>query len=238
MSARSVPVVEARSIAKAYGEGLSQTSVLHGVDLTVGAGEIVALEGPSGSGKSTLLNVLGCLDRPSSGVCLLGGQDVSKLTREAQAWVRLHYIGFVFQSFHLLAHASALENVTLPLFYAGVPRAERERRGMALLESLGLAERASYRPSQLSGGQKQRVAIARGLACNPTLLLADEPTGALDSHTGAEILELLLSMRRTEHLTIVLVTHDASIARRADRRIVMRDGRIVEVEVEDARKAD
>lgn len=220
------PVIEARGIAKSYGLPPAQTLVLHAVDLVVERGEIVALLGPSGSGKSTLLNILGCLDRPTRGKCWLGGADVSSLGRRAQAWVRLHYIGFVFQSFHLISHATALENVALPLFYSGVPRAEREAAAMALLERMGIADRATYRPAQLSGGQKQRVAIARGLACRPKLLLADEPTGALDTRTGEEILRLLLDLRESEDLAIVLVTHDESIAEHADRRVYLRDGRI------------
>ncbi len=223
-------VIEARGITKAYGPPSAQTKVLDGVDLTVLRREIVALQGPSGSGKSTLLNIVGCLDRPTSGVCLLGGQDVSQLGREAQAWVRLHYIGFVFQSFHLVAYASALENVAMPLYYAGVARAERERLALSLLERMGLEDRASHRPAQLSGGQKQRVAIARGLACRPKLLLADEPTGALDTRAGAEILRLLIELRASESLTILIVTHDPTVAKKADRRVVMRDGRVVEME--------
>jgi len=222
------PVIEARDLAKVYGQPPAQTTVLDGVDLLVRRGEIVAIEGASGSGKSTLLNILGCLDRPTRGTCLLGGSDVSTLGREAQAWVRRHYIGFVFQSFHLIAHASALENAAMPLYYAGVRRAERERIAHALLARMGLADHVGYRPAQLSGGQKQRVAIARGLACGPKVLLADEPTGALDSQSGAEILRLLVELRAADDLTIVLVTHDPAIARRADRRVLMRDGRIVQ----------
>lgn len=222
------PVIEARGIAKSYGVFPAETLVLEAVDLVVRRGEIVALLGPSGSGKSTLLNIIGCLDRPTSGTCLLGGSDVSLLGRRAQAWVRLHYVGFVFQSFHLIAHASALENVALPLFYAGVPREERENTAMALLQRMGIPDRAKYRPSQLSGGQKQRVAIARGLACRPKLLLADEPTGALDTRTGEEILQLLLDLRETDDLAIVLVTHDEHIAQHADRRVYLRDGRIAQ----------
>lgn len=221
------PVVEARAIGKRYGVPPAETPVLDSIDLVVRRGEIVALLGPSGSGKSTLLNILGCLDRPSSGDCWLGGTSVSSLGREAQAWVRLHYIGFIFQSFHLISNATALENVALPLFYAGVGRTERDHAARALLDRMGMSDRESYRPAQLSGGQKQRVAIARGLACRPKLLLADEPTGALDTRTGEEILQLLLELRRTEELAIVLVTHDEKIAEHADRRVYLCDGRIV-----------
>jgi len=229
-SSLETPVLEAKGIAKSYGHASTQTPVLRGIDLVVRRGEIVALVGPSGCGKSTLLNVLGCLDRADEGLYLLGGRDVSKLDPVSQAWVRLHHIGFVFQSFHLIAYASALENVGLPLYYAGMARPERDERSIALLGRLGLAERAHHRPSELSGGQKQRVAIARALACRPKLLLADEPTGALDSKAGREILELLIGLRDSEQLAILLVTHDSNVAKMADRRVVMRDGRIVETE--------
>ncbi|MCS6798250.1 MAG: ABC transporter ATP-binding protein [Myxococcota bacterium] len=221
-----VPAVELRGLVKTYDEGELSVPVLRGIDLCIEPGEFVSLRGPSGSGKSTLLNILGCLDRPTAGRYVLGGTDVSALTREEQAWVRLHHIGFVFQSFHLLPDATAAENVVLPLFYAGVRRAERERRARELLERVGLAHRFDHVPSRLSGGERQRVAIARALACRPRLLLADEPTGALDSRTGASILELLLDLHRRERLTIVLVTHDPGVAEAASRRIFMRDGRI------------
>src|SRR5262245_9142770 len=170
------PIVEARGIVKTYGSSAAPLSVLQGVDLTIHRGEIVALEGRSGSGKSTLLNILGCLDRPDSGTYHLSGSDVSTLGPSEQAWVRLHYIGFVFQSFHLIPRATALENVALPLYYAGTARAAREEAARFLLARVGLADRVLHRPSELSGGQRQRVALARALACGPRLLLADEPT--------------------------------------------------------------
>jgi ABC-type lipoprotein export system ATPase subunit len=222
-----VPVVEVRDLHKVYAEGALQVPVLRGVDARIEAGEVVALMGPSGSGKSTLLNILGCLDRPSAGHYLLGGRDVSTLSRVEQAWVRLHYIGFVFQAFHLIGDASVLENVALPLQYAGVARAERERRARSLLERVGLADRLHHLPNQLSGGQRQRVAIARSLANGPRLLLADEPTGALDTRTGEEVLRLLGELHEESQLTIILVTHDEEVAEFAQRVIRIRDGLVV-----------
>ncbi len=224
------PMVELTQLRKEYRLDGEAIEVLGGVDLRIRAGEVVALRGPSGSGKSTLLNILGCLDRPSSGRYVLGGRDVSALSRVAQAWVRLHFIGFVFQSFNLIARASAVENVALPLYYAGVPRKRREELAGDLLEQVGLSNRATHLPSQLSGGQCQRVALARALACGPRLLLADEPTGALDSHSGAEVLDLLLRLQRRQRLTVVLVTHDPAVAAVADRQVRLLDGHVVEAE--------
>ena len=183
---------------KTYELGPISVPVLRGVDLTVAEGEVVALMGPSGSGKSTLLNILGCLDRPTSGEYILGGRDVSTLDRDEQAWVRLHYLGFVFQAFHLIGDNSVLENVALPLYYAGLTPKERIERAKALLDRVGLSDRLDHRPNQLSGGQRQRVAIARSLANSPKLLLADEPTGALDTKTGEEVLALLARAARRE----------------------------------------
>jgi putative ABC transport system ATP-binding protein len=223
-------MVELTQLRKEYRLDGEAIEVLGGVDLRIRAGEVVALRGPSGSGKSTLLNILGCLDRPSSGRYVLGGRDVSALSRVAQAWVRLHFIGFVFQSFNLIARASAVENVALPLYYAGVPRKRREELAGDLLEQVGLSNRATHLPSQLSGGQCQRVALARALACGPRLLLADEPTGALDSHSGAEVLDLLLRLQRRQRLTVVLVTHDPAVAAVADRQVRLLDGHVVEAE--------
>jgi putative ABC transport system ATP-binding protein len=224
------PIVEARGLVKTYGRAPARVAVLQGVDLRIDRGEIVALEGRSGSGKSTLLNILGCLDRPDGGSYRLGGSDVSKLGRSQQAWVRLHYIGFVFQSFHLIPRATALDNVALPLYYAGVGRAEREDAARRLLSRVGLADRVLHRPSELSGGQKQRVALARALACGPKLLLADEPTGALDTRAGTDILRLLGELRDSDALTVAVVTHDPAVAATADRRVRIHDGRIVEEE--------
>ena len=178
-------------------------------------------------GKSTLLNILGCLDRPTRGHYWLGGRDVSGLDRTAQAWVRLHYIGFIFQTFHLIAHSTALENVALPMHYAGIDKDTAVERARSLLGRVGLAHRLDHRPNQLSGGQRQRVAVARALACNPRLILADEPTGALDTRTGQEILALLLELHVEQNLTLVLVTHDSAVAKVAHRQIEIRDGRVV-----------
>src|SRR5262245_56068064 len=220
-------VIKAVGLWKIYQEGGSPLPVLRGVDLSIGSGEIVALRGPSGSGKSTLLNILGCLDRPTRGRYWLGGKDVSKLDATAQAWVRLHYIGFIFQTFHLISHSTALENVALPLHYAGVDREEAHARARGLLERVGLGHRLDHRPNQLSGGQRQRVAVARSLACKPRLILADEPTGALDQRTGQEILELLLELHDETGMTLVLVTHDHSVASVAHGQVELRDGLIV-----------
>lgn len=203
------------------------TPVLDDVSMTVQSGDIVALMGPSGSGKSTLMNILGCLDGPTAGSYSLGGKDVSILSSQERAWVRLHYIGFIFQSFHLISDHTVLENVTLPLYYAGVDRHEREARAVELIERVGLGHRLNHRPAQLSGGEKQRVAIARAVSCQPRLLLADEPTGALDTKTGNEVMELLLEIHETRSLTLIIVTHDPEIAEFCYRKINLRDGKIV-----------
>ncbi|MET0340874.1 MAG: ABC transporter ATP-binding protein [Polyangiales bacterium] len=219
--------IEIRALHKEYGAGDHKVPVLRGVDFAIEKGEIVALMGPSGSGKSTLLNIIGCLDRPTRGAYLLGGRDVSTLSRSEQAWVRLHYLGFIFQSFHLLSDSSVLENVAMPLYYAGVPREEREARAQVLIERVGLGERITHRPSELSGGQRQRVAIARSLVNRPKVLLADEPTGALDTPTGVEVLALLRELHAETGLTMLLVTHDDDVAQAAHRTIYMRDGLVV-----------
>lgn len=201
--------------------------VLDDVSIDVASGEIVALMGPSGSGKSTLMNILGCLDGPTRGTYSLGGRDVSTLTVRERAWVRLHYIGFIFQSFHLIGDHTVLENVTLPLYYAGVDRHEREARAVELIERVGLGHRLGHRPAQLSGGEKQRVAIARAVSGQPRLLLADEPTGALDTRTGNEVMELLLELYDARALTLIIVTHDPEIAEYCHRQIFLRDGKVV-----------
>ena len=220
------PVISMRNVSKSYVLEQTQVSALQGVSLEVQRGEFVTIVGPSGSGKSTLMNLIGCLDRPTSGEYQLVGQLVSQMNRKEQARIRNRYIGFVFQGFNLLPGASALSNVALPLIYAGVGQAEREERARQMLQLLGLGKRLYHHPAQLSGGQQQRVAIARALINHPSLLLADEPTGALDSKTGAEIMELFHALHQ-RGLTIVLVTHDPTIAATAERQIVLHDGHIV-----------
>jgi len=233
----AAPIVELEKVERVYAEGPLHVPALRGIDLLVAYGEVIALTGPSGSGKSTLLNILGCLDRPTRGHYRLGGRDVSALDRAEQAWVRLHYIGFIFQSFHLVSGLTALENVALPLYYAGMPHAQRDLRAAALLGRVGLADWIHHRPSQLSGGQRQRVAIARALSCEPNLLLADEPTGALDSRAGKEVMSLLGELHEERGLTIVLVTHDPQVAACAHRQISLLDGAIVSDQSEDAHAA-
>jgi ABC-type lipoprotein export system ATPase subunit len=200
---------------------------LRGIDLTVARGEFLAIMGPSGSGKSTLMNIIGCLDVPSGGRYRIDGVDVATLDATGRAKLRLDKLGFVFQGFHLLTRMTALENVMLPLAYAGVPRAERERRAEAALAEVGLAQRARHRPSELSGGQQQRVAIARALINRPPVLLADEPTGALDTRTGQEIMALFERLKLAGH-TVVLITHEPEIAAHADRVVHIRDGLLAE----------
>jgi putative ABC transport system ATP-binding protein len=223
---RRPPIVLVRNLTKVYRLGETSVPALRGVSLTVGAGEFVAIMGPSGSGKTTFMNLLGCLDRPTSGDYWLVGRKVSQMTPDELADVRNRRIGFVFQGFHLLARSTALQNVALPLMYAGLSRAEQERRARRALELVGLGSRLHHRPSQLSGGQQQRVAIARALVNNPALLLADEPTGNLDSRTSIEIMAILQALN-ARGLTIVLVTHEADIAAYAHRRVLFRDGQIV-----------
>jgi len=218
-------IVEAHGIRKEFPN--MTAPVLDDVSMTIDSGEIVALRGPSGSGKSTLLNIIGCLDGPTRGTYSLGGRDVSTLNRRDRAWVRLHYIGFVFQSFHLISDNTVLENVTLPLYYAGLGRDEREGRAVELLERVGLGHRMTHRPAQLSGGEKQRVAIARAVAGKPRLLLADEPTGALDTKTGKEVMDLLLEVHAAGSLTLVIVTHDPEVAEFCHRQVFLRDGKII-----------
>ena len=213
-------------VSKTYNLGEVQVHALRGVSLEIGAGEFVAVMGASGSGKSTLMNILGCLDRPTKGRYLLDGTDVSGLTKRELAKIRNRKIGFVFQQFNLLARTSALENVELPTIYAGIPLAERAVRAQQALERVGLAERAHHFPSQLSGGQQQRVAIARGLVNNPSILLADEPTGNLDSRTSVEIMDIFQRLNQEHGLTVVIVTHEPDIARYVKRALDFRDGRL------------
>jgi putative ABC transport system ATP-binding protein len=219
-------MVVAEHLVKQYGVGSAALRALDDVSLNIERGEFVAVMGASGSGKSTLMNILGCLDRPTSGRYLLAGRDVSRLQRAQLAEVRNSLLGFVFQNFNLLARTSALENVELPLIYAGLNRRERAERAQHALERVGLSDRVQHRPAQLSGGQQQRVAIARAIVNHPSLLLADEPTGNLDSRTGVQVMALFQELWQSG-LTIVYVTHDAEIARYASRVIVLRDGRIL-----------
>jgi ABC-type lipoprotein export system ATPase subunit len=218
------PVIATRGLRKVYSAGTeAEVVALHDVDLEIAAGELVAIMGPSGSGKSTLMNLLGCLDTPTAGEYRCDGVDVARLDDEARARLRLDKIGFVFQGFNLLPRMDALENVAMPLAYTGLLREERLRRAREALAAVGLSERRHHLPNALSGGQQQRVAIARALINRPPLLLADEPTGALDSKTGEEILALFKALQRDGH-TVVLITHDADVAAHAGRIFVMRDG--------------
>ncbi len=219
-------VIALRDVTRVYGKGDAMVRALDGVTLDVAQGEFVAIMGPSGSGKSTALNVMGCLDRPSSGQYLFKGVDVANLTRDQRALLRRHYLGFVFQGYNLLPRTTALQNVELPMIYQGRARAEREARAIAALEKVGLAHRAHHDPSQMSGGEQQRVAIARALAGGPSLVLADEPTGNLDTKRSTEIVELLQQLNREDGLTIVMVTHEDDMAEYADRLIWMVDGRV------------
>ncbi len=218
--------IRLENVSKTYNLGEVQVQALRGVSLEINAGEFVAVMGASGSGKSTLMNILGCLDRPTKGRYLLDGTDVSGLTKRELAKIRNQKIGFVFQQFNLLARTSALENVELPTIYAGIPFAERAVRAQQALERVGLAERAHHFPSQLSGGQQQRVAIARGLVNNPSILLADEPTGNLDSRTSVEIMDIFQRLNQEHGLTVVIVTHEPDIARYVKRALDFRDGRL------------
>lgn len=220
-------LLQARELCKSYAMGDAAVHALRGVTLDIEEGEFVAIMGASGSGKSTLMNILGCLDAPSSGTYRLAGQAVHGLALDRLAAIRNRTIGFVFQQFHLLPRTNALENVELPLVYAGVGAGQRRTRAMAALQAVGLHERAGHTPAQLSGGQQQRVAIARALVNQPRLILADEPTGALDSHTSEGIMRLLAELNQ-QGITVVLVTHEAEIAAWARRRIVFRDGLILE----------
>jgi putative ABC transport system ATP-binding protein len=220
-----VPVIRVEGLSKEYRMGEETVHALRGVDLEIARNEYVAVMGPSGSGKSTFMNLIGCLDTPSGGEYWLNGQPAARMTDDQLAGIRNREIGFVFQSFNLLARSTALENVELPLVYSGLPRSERRARAAEMLERVGLGDRMGHKPNELSGGQRQRVAIARALATRPALLLADEPTGALDSRTGTEIMALFAELH-DEGQTIMLVTHEADIAAHAERMLVLRDGLI------------
>lgn len=220
-------ILQMRDIYKIYGEGSTEVKALNGVSLSIDAGEFVAVMGPSGSGKSTCVNILGCLDVPTYGEYLFRGVDVSKLSLDELALLRRHFMGFVFQSFNLLPRVSALNNVELPLIYAGIKRAQRQKMALQALKIVGLDKRATATPNQLSGGQQQRVAIARALVTQPSLLLADEPTGNLDSAMADEIMQELIKVRDESGITIIMVTHEASIARYAERVLYFVDGQLV-----------
>lgn len=225
-------ILEMKNVCKIYRhEGGVEVPALIDVDFSMEAGEYTAIMGPSGSGKSTMMNLIGCLDQATSGTLILDGSDISKCSDNEMADIRLHKIGFIFQSFHLLPGQSALENVALPLSYAGVPKKERLQRAEQMLERVGLAERMRFKPTQLSGGQKQRVAIARALINQPKILLADEPTGALDSKTGAQIMDLFEELNE-EGVTVLVITHDLKVAKRARRMVEIYDGMVHDPQAE------
>ncbi|RLI91522.1 MAG: lipoprotein-releasing system ATP-binding protein LolD [Candidatus Altiarchaeales archaeon] len=224
------PIIELRDVWKIYKMGNVEVPALRGLTMKVYPHEFVAIMGPSGSGKSTAMNMIGCLDVPTKGEIYLDGEDVSRLSESDLAQIRGRKIGFIFQTFNLMPRLTALENVMLPMTFQDIPRYERERRAKKLLEDVGLGKRIYHKPSELSGGERQRVAIARSLANNPRVILADEPTGNLDSKMGREIMEMLLELHNSNGKTIVMVTHDESLSRYADKIIHLRDGRITEVE--------
>jgi putative ABC transport system ATP-binding protein len=231
-------VIELENIHKTYAMGDVQVHALRGVSLTIREGEFVAIMGASGSGKSTTMNIIGCLDRPTRGTYILAGQDVSEMSKDERADIRSRKIGFVFQGFNLLSRTSALENVELPMLYAGITGADRHKRATESLAAVGLAGREQNHPNQLSGGQQQRVAVARALVNNPALILADEPTGNLDSRTSVEVMEIFQRLNRDRGITLVLVTHEPDIAQYAQRIVIFKDGKIrKDYRVEDQRDA-
>lgn len=236
MEVQDTPAIELHNVTKVYGRGRTAVDALRGIDLTVMRGEYVAVLGPSGSGKSTLMNIIGCLDRPTSGTYRLGGVDVTTLSDNDLAEIRNRQIGFVFQNFNLLQRATALENVELPLLYRGLGKRRRRQLAAQMLERVDLADRMHHTPSQLSGGEQQRVAIARALVTDPLILLADEPTGNLDSARSAEILKIFDELH-AEGRTIVMITHERDVAERAGRRVRIRDGEIVGEERSEAETA-
>lgn len=224
MTHTDTPVIELRETRKYYGTGDATAYALRGVDLKIHQGEFVAIMGPSGSGKSTAMNIIGCLDTPTEGKYLFEGIDVGMLSRDQRALLRRNYIGFIFQGFNLLGKTSAIENVELPLLYRGVPASERREKAMEALRSVGLENVAHHTPGELSGGQQQRVAIARAIVTNPLVLLADEPTGNLDTVKSIEVMELLRSFNRDQGITVIMVTHESDMAAYASRTIHFRDG--------------
>lgn len=232
------PVIQLDHIHKTYTMGDVNVHALRGVSLTIREGEFVAIMGASGSGKSTTMNIVGCLDRPTRGAYILEGQDVSEMSKDERADIRCQKIGFVFQGFNLLSRTSALENVELPMLYAGLETAERHRRALEALAAVGLAGREQSHPNQLSGGEQQRVAVARALVNNPTLILADEPTGNLDSRTSVEVMEIFQRLNRERGITLLLVTHEHDIAQYAQRVVVFKDGKIKkDYQIEEQRDA-
>lgn len=222
-------IISLRDITKTYDMGLTQVHALQGVSVEIAANEYVAIMGPSGSGKSTLMNIIGCLDVPTAGVYELNGQLVSEMDDDELARVRNQEIGFVFQTFHLLPRSDALRNVELPLVYGGLGAAERRERAMEALAAVGLGDRVHHRPNELSGGQRQRVAVARALSNHPSIILADEPTGALDSQVSQEIMDIFLKLSQEQHITTVMVTHDPKVGQQCQRTVRMADGRLAPV---------
>lgn len=221
-------IISMHKIVKKFYIGLpNELEILHGIDLDINEGEFTAIVGPSGSGKSTLMNIIGALDRPTSGIYELNGTDISELDDSELSDIRNKEIGFVFQNFNLISRTNAIENVELPMLYAGVSRKERRKRAEELLELVGMSDRADHNPNELSGGQKQRIAIARALANTPSILLADEPTGALDSATGRMVMDIFHKLHKEEHKTIVLITHSPELASETERIITINDGNIV-----------
>ena len=227
MSTAKKPIIELKNVWKTYKMGDNNVHALQGIDLKVEHGEFIAIQGPSGSGKSTAMNLVGCLDTPTRGNVFLDGHDISSLSESDLAQIRGQKIGFIFQKFNLIDALTALENVTLPMTFQGIPEQERLERGEKLLRQFGLGERMDHKPNQLSGGQQQRVAIARALAIDPPVILADEPTGNLDSKTGKEVMEFLRELHKHHNKTIVLVTHDDVLATRADKIAFLKDGKII-----------
>ncbi|WP_338834270.1 putative ABC transporter ATP-binding protein YknY [Moorella humiferrea] len=223
----AAPVIQLEGVTRVYASGENRVHALRGIDLKIEAGEMVAIMGASGSGKSTLMHILGCLDKPTGGRYLLNGQDITRLTPDQLAYIRNRQIGFVFQSFNLIGNLTAWENVALPLIYAGVPRGEMKERSLAALKQVGLEGREHHLPNQLSGGQQQRVAIARALVNDPAIILADEPTGALDTRTSIEVMAIFQGLHRERGLTVVIVTHEPDIAAYCRRLVRLRDGLII-----------
>ena len=221
-------IISMHNIVKKFYIGLpNELEILHGMDLEINEGEFTAIVGPSGSGKSTLMNIIGALDRPTSGIYELNGTDISELDDSELSDIRNKEIGFVFQNFNLISRTNAIENVELPMLYAGIGRKERRKRAEELLDIVGMSDRADHNPNELSGGQKQRIAIARAMANSPSILLADEPTGALDSATGRMVMDIFHRLNKEEHKTIVLITHSNELAAETDRILTINDGRIV-----------